>query len=102
MKTDKKKVKETFLRKKEFMKGKFLSTRLFEFLRIANSFCSIENSFKFFVSVRIYDMKTDNEKLKETFLRKKEFKKLKICKPSLVSHFSRENSYEKDHNTYPD
>ena len=75
MKTDKKKFKETFLRKKEFMKGKFLSTRLFEFLRIANSFCSIDNSFKFFVTVRILGMKRDNENFKETFLHRKEFKK---------------------------
>ena len=42
--------------------------------RIQNSFFSIKNSFKFFLNVTIYDMKTDKKKPKETLLREKEIK----------------------------
>ena len=41
---------------------------------IKNSFFSIKNSFKFFLTVKIYDMKTVKKKLKEFFQREKELK----------------------------
>ena len=51
--------------------------------RIQISFFSIKNSFKFFLTVKIYDMKTDKKKLKEFFLREKE---LKMRKNNFLSY----------------
>ena len=59
--------------------------------RVQNSFFSIKNSFKFFLTVKIYDMKTDKKKLKEFFLREKE---LKMRKKNFFSYSYRKYKFD--------